>query len=99
MTTFNMNDEYGSVILLDEYNGSWSLVSGNKKNDKVFKQWVYPQRREDGKNVPHSKTIPLKIELGDAKKAIEILSFFLDELYSETGTPPPSNIEDESIPF
>ena len=73
-------NRYGEGILLDEYNGSYSLILANKKGEEVYKQWCYPQKK-DGSKEPIDKSLPWKIKLGDSpSEAIEMLRFFASKL-------------------
>jgi len=59
---------YGDGILVDEYNGSYSLVAARQKQDgKVWMEWVFPQKR-DGSKTPMDKSFPLKIKIGNSKE-------------------------------
>jgi hypothetical protein len=75
------NSEYGEGVELDEYNGTWSLVSARMgKDNKVYKEWVYPQARtEKGEpNRPIDKCLPWKISLGDSRdEAVKFLEAVL----------------------
>ena len=77
-------NKYNEGIILDEYNGEYSLVVGQKGDDgNVYKRWAFPQiKREAAK-----KAIPWAIRLGDAKAAISRLEKIIDELRAETGDP------------
>ena len=90
--------QYGEGIMLNEYNGSFSLVSARKKEDKIYMEWVYPQKR-DGSRQPMEKSLPWKITLGDKEAAIQALRFFLKELgATDPGDPAPDGSNAE-IPF
>ena len=63
------DSQYGEGILVDEYHGSWSLVSARQSNEgKTFMQWCYPQKR-DGSKGPMDKSFPWKIKIGNSKEA------------------------------
>ena len=68
------DSQYGEGVILDEYNGTFSLVLGNKgKDDKVYKKWGYPQGKDRG---PIDKSLPWKIPLGDSiSEAMETLTW------------------------
>ncbi|MBT3368278.1 MAG: hypothetical protein HN416_14085 [Nitrospina sp.] len=94
----NESSQYGEGVMLDEYNGSISLVSARKKEDQVYMEWCYPQAK-DGSRKPIEKSLPWKITLGDREGAIKALRFFLRELgASEPGDPAPDG-SDENTPF
>jgi hypothetical protein len=65
-----------NVVQLSEYNGTWSLVLGWEDKGGNFKPTFC--EREFGKG--NLKKVPVKIELGDKAKAIEVLSAFIEEL-------------------
>ena len=76
------SSEYGEGILLQEYNGTISLVSAaeSKNGGTVFMKWVFPQ----GKNrQPIEKAIPMKIDLGSPREAVNVLKHFLRQLSKE----------------
>jgi len=76
MDFYNLGGKYGEGIQLDYYNGRYSIVSARQKDDKIYKEWCYPQKR-DGSKQPMEKSLPWKIELGGTKEeAIETLRFF-----------------------
>ncbi len=72
-------NQYGSGILLNEYNNEFALVSANQKDDQTFMEWVFPQKK-DGSKTPIDKALPWKIKLGDTKESIKILKFFIEVL-------------------
>jgi hypothetical protein len=94
----NENSKYGEGVILDEYNGSFSLVSARKKDDEVYMEWVYPQAR-DGSRKPIDKNIPLKITFGDRESIIKGLRFFLAELGASEQVGPAPGEPDVDIPF
>lgn len=60
---------YGEGILVDEYNGTWSLVAARQKNDgKIWMEWGFPQKR-DGSKEPMEKSLPWKLKIGESKEA------------------------------
>ncbi len=88
------SSRYGEGIVLDEYNSKFSLVLANKKDEKVFLQWCYPQAK-DGSRKPIEKSLPWKIELGTREQAMDILQYFLKELSAAGGT----DDNGDSVPF
>ena len=86
------NDEYGRGILLEEYNGTYSLVLAKQgEGDKVWKEWVAPIYKKK----PIDKMLPWKIELGDSEaEAVETLRYFIELLGGTSGTQ-----DDDDIPF
>jgi len=68
------NDEYRQGITLQEWGGSYWLISSRKLEDgRVMHDWVYPSRNKQ----PIEKTLPWKIKLGGSKEeALETLRHF-----------------------
>lgn len=94
----NENSQYGEGIVLDEYKGSFSLVSARKKNDEVYLEWCYPQAR-DGSRKPIEKSLPWQVTLGDREAAIKTLRAVLVQLgANDPGDPAPDG-SDDNIPF
>ena len=59
---------YGEGILVDEYNGDWSLVQARQGQDgKTYMQWCYPQKHGDERG-PMDRSVPWKIKLGNSKE-------------------------------
>ncbi len=83
--------QYGECIILDCYQGVWSLVSGRKVNKgehagKVFKQWCYPEKREGSEMVPGDKPLPWKLTLGKSKEeSLQILKLIAVHLMPKEG--------------
>jgi hypothetical protein len=76
--------EFRNVIILDEFNGEYSLIAGqvNNQND-VFPKWAFPQTKD---RQPGKKAIPVKVSLGDRKEnAIKFLRQLADSLGSGDG--------------
>ena len=94
----NEGSKYGEGIVLDEYNGVFSLVSARKKDENVYLEWCYPQAR-DGSRKPIEKSLPWKIPLGDRGQALKILRAVMVDLgASDPGDPAPDG-SNGSIPF
>lgn len=77
----NESDKYGGGILLDEYNGSYSLVNAKQTEDgKIFKDWVFPARydKQERCSKPIEKSTPWKLTIGSSpEEAIETLRYFI----------------------
>ena len=71
---YETDSKYGQGILLEEYQGTWSLISARRDvNDIIRKRWCYPQRKDK----PLDKPVPWKLELGKTKaEALETLRYF-----------------------
>ena len=94
------DSNYGEGIVLQEYNGEWSLVNANRgEQDVVYLRWAYPQGR--GKNAgPIEKSLPWKITIGkDKAQAIETLTWFLRALKGGDKEPAPAPKPEPEIPF
>ena len=82
-----------------------SLVAAEQgKDGNIYMQWTFPQRMKDGKRVPHDKSLPLKIELGDQHEAIAKLEKVLAFLREKAGVeqnygPIEQKPEEPDIPF
>lgn len=97
------NDQYGSGIELNEYNGEYSLVNARQAEDgQVWKEWCYPQRNKK----PIEKSLPWKIKIGSSpEEAVETLKHFIKLLAHPSGGTirdeyygPPA-ADDDDIPF
>ncbi len=87
------SSQYGDGILLNEYRNEFSLVPAKRKDDEIFMEWVFPQKR-DGSKEPIDKSLPWKIKLGSKAEAIKTLKFFLEKL--EGGTSPSDDTPDDN---
>jgi hypothetical protein len=94
---FKTSEQYGNGIILEFYNDSYSLVRGYETQDgKTYKRWGFPEKDKK----PTAKAIPWKLELGNAKEAVDVLAFFLRQLQGDTATDPGAATSDgEPIPF
>ena len=80
---FKTNEQYGEGLVLEKYNEQFGIYSAQESRDPngtLYKKWAFPQRRQDGKNVPSDKAIPLGVKLGNQREAINILRYFLEQL-------------------
>ena len=88
-----MTDErYNQGVLLDEYNGVYSLVSAKQGDSKVFTQWCKPRVGEEKYS---EKAIPMGVRLGDKAQAVTVLQRFVQMLKRGMATPPGK----DDIPF
>ncbi|MBW1802627.1 MAG: hypothetical protein JRJ85_18070 [Deltaproteobacteria bacterium] len=94
------SSQYGDGILLNEYRKEFSLVAAKRKEDEIYMEWVFPQKR-DGSKEPIDKSLPWKIKLGPRAEAIRVLRFFLEKLEGETSPPGDTRGDDrgEGEPF
>ena len=68
-------DQYNKGILLQEYNGTFYLVSAHGGNDgKIYADWCFPQGRD---RKASEKALPWKIKIGENQdEAFKTLAFF-----------------------
>ena len=94
------NSQYGEGIEIDEYNGTYSLVSARKgKDGKVYKQWCYPQGGDKDNSFPKDRAVPWKITIGGTpEEALSMIGMLAHELRSELGIPE-NNEDEQDIPF
>src|SRR5574343_925117 len=86
MTGFLDCNGKGGGIMVDEYNGKWSIMPAFQKQDgSVSFEWALHEHydKESGKRVDDEKKKPVKLYLGDPDRAVRILLFALREI---TGT-------------
>lgn len=106
-TYVETDSEWKQGAALDYYNQKISIVAANEgKDGKIYMKWVYSQTKE---RKASEKTIPLKITLGDAGTAINILEGWIKTLRDEKPDEPaeplheyenknPTN-EGDDVPF
>jgi hypothetical protein len=83
------DSEYGDGVMLDEYQGTYSLVNAKKgKTGEVYLQWCFPQGPD---RKPREKSIPWKVKLGNQEQALKTLRYFVALLGGEP--------DGEEIPF
>lgn len=90
------DSKYG--LLLQEYNGKWSLVQASiGAEDKAYPVFNFKSSwdKVNKKQVPSDKKEPVGIRLGDANNARETLEYFLSLLNEVYGEAP----ADDDIPF
>ncbi len=85
------NEQYKSGFMLEEYNGTYSLVNAYEdKNGEAQMKWAYIEKREKKgdkwEGVP-GKKLPWKIELGTREEAIANLKAALAMLGAELPGP------------
>lgn len=60
------NDEYNKGVTLQEYAGSWFLVSSREGRDgKTYHDWCFPQDKD---KKPREKALPWKIKIGSSRE-------------------------------
>lgn len=94
--------KYNRGILLDEYNGRYSLVQARQGESKVFVQWCKPKQGDDKYA---SKDLPLGVRLGSKDEAVKILKNFIAAIQGgyenegEGSRPTNTDTDDLDIPF
>lgn len=93
--------KWGNGIILQEYNGALELVRANKSLNSegtLYLKWGFPQGKD---KQPFEKSIPWKIELGNSREAVKILSFFLRQLQGDPVPKdmPKEDMQSDDIPF
>ncbi len=64
--------EHKELVIIDEYNGAYSLVAGREgKDGKAHMDWCFPQGMD---REPKEKAIPTKVKIGDRNSAITIIT-------------------------
>ncbi len=94
ITEVVLEGEYGDAVILEEYNGTYSLVSGQKSktNDKVYSRWAFPQLKD---KQPGPKAMPIKVKLGKKDEAIGVLTNMIQSLSWNNEAPK----NDSDVPF
>jgi hypothetical protein len=74
----HQDNQYNSGLTLQEYAGSYWLISSRKIEDgRIMHDWVHPSRNKQ----PIEKSLPWKVKLGDSvEEALGMLSFFYHQL-------------------
>jgi len=71
------NAKWGEGVILSEYEGRFSLISGAKGNaGNVYYHWVFPAV----KNKPVAKRVPMKVDLGTTLETIRMLEYLLKKV-------------------
>lgn len=93
-------DQY-NAFKLNEYNGTFEIVSGNDSEGKFWMNWAIASEydSEAGGSIPAKKdngsyrNVPIKVILGNREKAVENLKWLLGQL---EGHNPEESSMDES---
>jgi hypothetical protein len=81
---------------LEEYQGTWSIVSARETDRGVHAQWCRPQT---GKDTFASKSVPMGVRLGEIDETIDALERFTEHLKeTRDGLQRGSGPEDD-VPF
>ena len=68
---------------LEEYEGTWSIISAKEGDKGVFAQWCKPQTGWDNDTSEQtyaSKDVPMAVRLGEIDDAIDACEQFVDYL-------------------
>ena len=92
------NDDYGKGLLLQEYQGSYFLISASRgKDGAVYKRWGFPSGKD---KLPIDQVLPWQVKIGeDRAEAIEMLTYFLSQLGSSDTPGATMSPESDDIPF
>lgn len=91
------DSKYREAVILNEYNGSYSLVSGQiGKDGKTYSRWAFPQNKD---RKPNEKAIPVSVNLGDRYVAIDILKKMVAELEGSHAGESEQGEKSDDIPF
>ena len=92
---------------LNEYNGTYEIVSGNESDDgKFYIDWVIASKYDEGAGggVPVQKadgkymSTPVKVVLGNREEAVKHLKWLLNELLGPDGESPPTPLLSDNGP-
>ena len=85
------DSKYNEGVQLEEYNGTFSLVTAQEgKDGTVYLKWGFPQNKD---RKPIEKSIPWKVTIGGSKEeAIEMLTALVDALDGRLNTPDADNV-------
>jgi len=89
------NEKYNEGLALDEYNGTYSIISCQKAQDgKLWPKWM---RMQLGKDKWSDKSSPIKVLVGATKEdAIANLTMIIEAIRCGTGA---QNLLTDDIPF
>jgi hypothetical protein len=85
----NPDSEYHEGVLLDQYNGTYSLIAAQKgKTGEIYLRWCFPQDKD---RKPREKSVPWQVRLGNQEQALKTLRYFVALLGGEP--------DGDTIPF
>jgi len=98
--------EKGDGVEVEEYNGKYSLIKAREYQEKIYKSWC----REFFKNDLNEKKTPVRVTLGDAETACQVLCDIIEYIkpgYLSKPEPPVSQSqftadsmpEEHELPF
>jgi len=91
------------VLILNEYNGTLSIISGYEGSDgNNYFNMVFP--RDNKTKEPRERAIPQKVKLGDLGQAYSIITQFQEHLKKYAGgkadpAPKPKPGVEDDLPF
>ena len=99
----NENSKYGDGIVINLYDGKYSLIPARQKGDEIYLEWCFPQ---DPDRKPKGTSVPWKVVIGESE---EQAAATLAKLYrmivpgTKENAPRPEPVsppvDDSSIPF
>ena len=89
------SSRYGDMVVLNEYNGTWSVAAGREgKDGKTYMDWAFPQDKD---RQAKKTAIPVKANLGELEGAIEIAEGIVDALKAQRKNDPVSEEPEPEI--
>ena len=61
----NENSKYGDGIVINLYDGKYSLIPAKKKGDEIYLEWCFPQGPD---RKPKGTSVPWKVVIGESEE-------------------------------
>ena len=92
------DDKYHKGVLLQEYNGEFSIVAAQEgKDGAIYKLWCFPQGKD---RKPVEKSLPWKVKIGgNIEEARATLEYLLAALKDGQGAMKNETDTGDDIPF
>ena len=87
------DSKWGEGVMLEDYNGTYRLLSAQNKEGTVYKKWAFPVGKD---KKPIEKMFPMGVRMGSKMQAVKTLKYFLEQLSTDENEP---KAEDGDIPF
>lgn len=87
---------YSQGVVLEEYNGAYSLVSAKQTDTGTYTQWCRPRV---GKEKYSETAVPMGVRLGDKAQAVTVLERFVQMLKRGMAQTKSDREENLDIPF
>jgi accessory colonization factor AcfC len=102
---YKVVDQY-NAFKLNEYNGTFEIVSGNDNEGKFWMDWAIASEYDSsvGHGVPVKKddgsyrNVPIKVILGNKEEAVENLKWLLSQLEGHNPDEPPEPSGSKPLP-